>query len=79
MDDLRTAGSALETAAGCFDPSACSGDEAIALVTELGKHRKLIDGTLAKSLKRVDHTAAHTYGTDRSAAELGARLVGVRR
>ncbi len=34
-------------------------------------------GCWRKSAKRVDDTAAHTYGTDRSAAELYERLVGV--
>ncbi len=32
---------------------------------------------LGKAAKRVEDTAAHTYGTDRNAAELCVRLVGV--
>ena len=71
MDDLRTAGSALESAARRFDPSACSGQDAIDLLTELGVQRRLIDGLIAKATKRVDDTAAHTYGTDRSAEVAG--------
>ena len=41
-----------------------------------GRQRRLIDGMFAKAAKRVEDTAAYTYGSDRSAAELCARLVG---
>jgi Domain of unknown function (DUF222) len=77
MDDLRPGRIALEAAARSFDPSACSGQDAIDLLTELGVQRRLIDGLIAKATKRVEDTAAHTYGTDRSAAELTSRLVGM--
>ena len=77
MDDLRNPESALEGAALDFDPSTCSGQEAIDVVEVLGRQRRLIDGMSGKVAKRVDDTAAHTYGTDRSAAELCSRLVGV--
>jgi hypothetical protein len=77
MDDLRPGRIALEAAARGFDPRACSGQDAIDLLTELGVQRRLIDGLIAKATKRVDDTAAHTYGTDRSAAEMCSRLVGV--
>ena len=40
--------------------------------------RRLIDGMVGKAAKRVEDTAAYTYGTDRNAAELCARLVGRR-
>src|ERR1700712_5359543 len=66
MDDLRPGRTALEAAARTFDPSACSGQDAIDLLAELGVQRRLIDGLIAKATKRVDDTAAHTYGTDRS-------------
>ncbi len=57
---------------------ACAvGHDAIDLVEVLGRQRRLIDGMLGKAAKRVDDTAAHTYGSDRSAAELCVRLVGV--
>ena len=77
MDDLRNAESALEGAARDFDPSGCSGQDAIDVVETLGRQRRLIDGMLGKAAKRVEDTAAHTYGSDRSAAELCSRLVGV--
>ena len=76
-DDLRTARKALETAARGFDPSVCSGQDAIDLVEEIGVQRRLLDGMLGKAAKRVEDTAAHTYGTDRNAAELCERLIGV--
>ena len=60
-----------------FDARRLSGQEAVDLLTELGVWRRLIDGAIAKTAKRVDDTAAHTYGSDRSAAELCSRLVGV--
>jgi Domain of unknown function (DUF222) len=77
MDDLRTAELALETAARGFDPSACSGQDAIDAVERIGRIRRLADGLLGKAAKRVEDTAAYTYGSDRSAAELCERLVGV--
>ncbi len=76
-DDLRTARTALESAARGFDPSACNGQEAIDLVEELGVQRRLLDGMLGKAAKRVEDTAAYTYENDRNAAELCERLVGV--
>jgi Domain of unknown function (DUF222) len=77
MDDLRSARTVLESAAGGFDPARFGGDDAIACMKELGAIRRLTDGMVAKTAKRVEDTAAHTYGTDRSAAELTSRLVGV--
>ncbi len=77
MDDLRTAESALETAAAGFDASVCTGREAIDLVELLGRERRLIDGMIAKAAKRVEDTAAYTYDGHRSAAELCEKVVGV--
>ena len=55
-----------------------SGHDAIDLLDRARVvQRRLIDGLIAKATKRIDDTAAHTYGTDRSAAELCARVVGV--
>ena len=76
-DDLRHARTALEAIARDFDPAACTGDDAVACVKELGIIRRLTDGMVAKAAKRVEDTAAHAYGSDRSAAELTERLVGV--
>jgi 5-methylcytosine-specific restriction endonuclease McrA len=75
--DLRTARAALESAARGFDPSSCSGQDAVDLVEALGVQRRLIDGMIAKAAKRVEDTAAYTSDGDRNAAELCARLVGV--
>jgi hypothetical protein len=77
MDDLRNARAALEALARDYDPALYSGDDAIACMKELGTIRRLTDGMIAKTAKRLEDTAAHTYGTDRSAAELTSRLVGV--
>ena len=44
---------------------------------ELGVIRRLADAMVSKTAKRVEETAAHTYSTDRSAAELTGRLVGI--
>ena len=76
-DDLRHARSAIEAIARDFDPAACTGDDAVACVKELGIIRRLTDGMVAKAAERVEDTAAHAYGSDRSAAELTERLVGV--
>jgi hypothetical protein len=43
--DLRTAQSALESAARGFDPSACSGTEAIDLVEQIGAIHRLTAGS----------------------------------
>jgi hypothetical protein len=77
MDDLRNARSALEAAAAGFDPSACDGDRAIAVVEEIGAIRRLADGVLGKAAKRVEDTAAYTYKNDRNAAEFCSRVTGV--
>ncbi len=77
MEDLRHARSALEAAAADFDPSACSGEDAIAVVEEIGAIRRLSDGVLGQAAKRVEDTAAYTYKNDRNAAELCSRVTGV--
>ena len=76
-DDLRTSRTALEAAARGFDPSACSGQDAIDLVEELGVQRRLLDGMLGKAAKRVEDTAAYTYKNDRNAAEHCSRVTGI--
>jgi Domain of unknown function (DUF222) len=77
LSSLRSVRAALEAAARDFDPSSCSGQDAIAFVAELGVIRRLTDGIIAKSLKRVEDTAAYVRPGDRNAAELCTRLVGV--
>jgi Domain of unknown function (DUF222) len=77
MDDLRTAESALGTAAAGFDASVCTGREAIDLVEVLGRQRRLIDGMIAQAAKRVEDTAAYTYDGHRNTGELCEKLVGV--
>jgi len=77
MDDLLHARTALEAAAAGFDPSACSGEEAVRVVAEIGSLRRLADGLLGKAAKRVEDTAAYVYEHDRNAAELCQRLAGV--
>jgi hypothetical protein len=75
-DDLVAARSALEGAARDFDPSACSGDEAVRVVEVVGTILKLADGILGKAAKRVEDTAAHVHERDRNATELGQLLTG---
>ncbi len=77
VNRVRSARSALEGAARTFDARACSGQEAVSLLEELGAARRLVDGLIARVMKRVEDTAAHTYGSDRNAAELCERLVGI--
>src|SRR6476620_10636483 len=77
LNSLLSAESALEVAARDFDPSACGGAETVAFLEKLGAIRRLTDGMIAKAAKRLEDTAEHTRHTDRSAAELCARLTGV--
>jgi hypothetical protein len=76
-DDVRAARGRLELAARRCAPGDVSGTDAVALLEELGVVRRLADGLVAKLAKRVEDSAAHTRGTDRSAAELTARVVGL--
>jgi hypothetical protein len=78
-DDLESARIALEAAARGFDAAECSGTDAVTLLIELGSIRHLADGLVGKVARRAEDTAAHTYGTDRNAAELCSRLVGAHR
>jgi hypothetical protein len=75
--EVEHARASLAAAAARLDPTAMSGTAAVRLLAELGTVRRLVDGLVARVAKRVDDTAAHTRGTDRSAAELAARVVGV--
>ena len=77
MARCGTARSALADAARELDAGALSGPEAVAVLSELGVLRRLVDGMIGLAAKRVEDTAAHTRGTDRTAAELCARVVGV--
>jgi len=75
--EVVVARSALASTAARLDAAALGGRDAVGLLGELGRVRRLVDGMVAKIAKRVEDTAAHTRGTDRSAAELTARVVGV--
>ena len=75
MDDLLAIQSASERVARDFDPR-CSGQEAIDIVTVVGRVTRLMDGVLGRAAKRVEDTTAYTYTGDRSASELCVRLVG---
>jgi hypothetical protein len=77
LNGLNSSLSSLEAVARDFDPAALGGQGAIDVLAKLGTIRRLVDGMMAKAAKRVEDTAAHTYGTDRSAAELCSRLTGV--
>jgi hypothetical protein len=77
LNSLLSVESALEVAARDFDPSACGGAETVAFLEKLGAIRRLTDGMIAKAAKRLEDTAEHTRHTDRSAAELCARVTGV--
>jgi hypothetical protein len=77
LDHLLSAEKALEVAARDFDPSTCSGSDAVKIMERLGAQRRLIDGMLAKVAKRIEDTAEHTRHRDRSAAELCTRVTGV--
>jgi hypothetical protein len=77
FDQVVTARKSLEQAARSFDAGTLSGPDAVSTLEALGVVRRLVDGLIAKTAKRVDDTAAHTRRGDRSAAELCARLVGI--
>ena len=71
---LATAREALEGVAGDFDASALTGDDARRAVDELGLIRRLTDGMLAKSAKRVSDRTAKSGP---NAAASVARALGV--
>lgn len=77
IERIRSARSELEGVARELDASVCSGQEALDLVEQLGVVRRLVDGMLARVAKRVEDTAAYTYGGERNAAEVVERLVGI--
>lgn len=60
LDHLLSAEKALEVAARDFDPSTCSGAEAVSLLEELGVQLRLIDGMIAKVAKQIEDTAEST-------------------
>lgn len=69
--------SVLEKTARELDAGACTGREALDLVAELGTIRRLVDGLVARTAKRVEDTAAYTYDGHRNAAEACEQLVGM--
>ncbi|MDQ1477790.1 MAG: hypothetical protein QOE62_3019, partial [Actinomycetota bacterium] len=74
---LTSARSALEAIALGFDASSFAGNEALRVVDELGAIRRVVDGMLAKTAKRVADTSAHAAKGDRNAAAAVARSLGV--
>src|SRR5258708_39966954 len=70
---LVSARRSLDEIARTFDASALSPVEAMRVVDELGAIRRVVDGMLAKTAKRV----AETQTTERDAAALVARTLGV--
>src|SRR3954471_4610735 len=77
VERIRSVNAELRSVAHELDAETCSGQEALDLVEALGVTRRLVDGMVARAAKRVEDTAAHTYGGDRNAAEVVERLVGV--
>jgi hypothetical protein len=74
---LTQARSELDAIALGFDASLLAGNEALRVVDELGAIRRVVDGMLAKTAKRVADTSAHAAKGDRSAAAAVARSLGV--
>jgi hypothetical protein len=74
---LTAARSELDAIALGFDASAFAGNEALRVIDELGAIRRVVDGMLAKTAKRVADTSAHTAKGDRNAATAVARSLGV--
>jgi len=77
LDEIGAACDVLTSAASRLDPGALTGPQAVTALAELGVLHRLVEGIVGKVAKRVDDTGAHTRGTDRNAAELTARVVGV--
>jgi hypothetical protein len=76
-EELTAAERALEVVALGFD-ARCSGREALRVVERMGTICRLAEAIVAKAAKRVADTDAHVSHGERSAAELCARLAGVR-
>jgi hypothetical protein len=76
-DELTAARVALEAVAYGID-ARCPGRDAVRLVEQMGTIHRLADAITARAAKRIADTGAHVPLGDRSAAELCARLVGVR-
>ncbi len=74
---LTTARSELDAISLEFDASLLAGNEALRVVDELGAIRRVVDGMLAKTAKRVADTNAHAAQGDRNAATAVARSLGV--
>src|SRR5260221_9201515 len=74
FDVLVAARSSLDEIAGVFDASALSPVEALRVVDELGAIRRVVDGMVAKTAKRVSETQT----TNGDTAALVARSLGVR-
>jgi hypothetical protein len=68
---------AFEKPAVEFEPRACTGEQAVRMVTELGVIHRLIEGMLAQAAARVADTSAHARAGDRDVAQFYARAVGV--
>ena len=77
LTKIRSSRSALAEVARAFDVAALSGEDAVAVVAELGKIRRLTDGMLAKAAKRVKDTEAPMCGGDRGAEDQLACETGV--
>jgi hypothetical protein len=74
---LTATRSELDAIALDFDAATLAGNEALRVVDELGAIRRVVDGMLAKTAKRVAETSAHAANGDRNAATTVARVLGV--
>jgi hypothetical protein len=77
ISEVQAARASLASVAERLDASVLSGADAVAVLAELGHVRRITDGLVGRAAKRAEDTSAHARGTDRSAVELTARVVGV--
>jgi hypothetical protein len=77
VERIRSVAAELEAAAHDLDATAVSGPEALDPVEALGLVRRIADGMVARTAKRIEDTAAYTRHGDRNAAETVERLVGM--
>jgi hypothetical protein len=73
FDSLATARNSLDEIASGFDPRALSPEAALRVVDQLGSIRRVVDGMLGKTAKRV----SETYAGSGTAAGTIARILGV--
>jgi hypothetical protein len=74
---LDAACAALEPLAREFDATTLTPGDAARTLEQLGTIRRLVDGMVAKTAKRISDTSAHMFTGDRNAASFVAKNLGI--